>query len=743
MFRIISACGVLALLASCAFAQPLAQRPYAGVTLRDNPEGAVISRVRPGPFMPSDAEHALLRRNDLLVSANGRPVSSAKFEELVASLHPGDELALILRRGKPADPLVALPVGDPSGEELLITVKLESADAYTGTLGRLEGVAIVESSPGEFEKRARELAIESKSWHDASDGPQLESLLPYLTNVQRNARDAFVLPAIAECFAQPLSVDAAAAEFDRAAGKLVQHPDEKHIREFVDALMKPKAPIASGRVPSASEAITLASYLRDSVTIEGPDAKALIATINAAPAGVAEYVLSDRHWRAVEFWQNRLRLAGATTPRTDFPQDLRDSFTGDILFFERLENGRYAVIGADGMNSYNMDVIEIVYDIGGNDTYYFGASTNSSSNTINHIITDLSGNDEYLSESDFHGPGVAVNGFSFIDDRSGDDVYRSMSQFAIASGLFGVGIIVDRAGNDRYENLGPKSGWSIGAGIYGAGLVIDLAGDDVYSAEKLSEGASGPFAIGAIIDAKGNDTYTANGSSFPSAYNTPGTFLSMSQGFAMGIRGYASGGIGAIYDFEGNDHYDAGEFSQGCGYFFALGILHDAKGDDIYDGNRYSQAAAAHQAVGVLIDDAGNDRYNAKTAACQSGAWDQSITLLIDRAGDDIYTADELCQSAAAQQALSLFFDLAGNDKYQAAGGADTSPGIGAAAQGHSGSNEYHYDTDHMFSVSLFSDVGGESDFFSTGRAGVLRTGSVDAGAPAKSRARGIFSKAR
>ena len=388
-----------------------------------------------------------------------------------------------------------------------------------------------------------------------------------------------------------------------------------------------------------------------------------------------------------------------------------------------------------------MDVIEIVYDLGGNEIYYFGASTNSSPETINHIVTDLSGNDEYISESDFHGPGVAVNGFSFIDDRSGDDVYRSSSQFSIAAGLLGVGIILDRAGNDRYENLGPNSGWSIGAGLYGAGILLDLAGDDTYASEKLSQGAAGPFALGTIIDVRGNDTYTANGPSFPSAYKTPRVFLSMSQGFSMGIRGYASGGIGCIYDLEGNDRYAAGEFSQGCGYSFALGILHDASGDDIYDGNRYSQAAAAHQAVGILIDDAGNDRYTAKTAASQSGAWDQSITLLIDRAGDDTYTADDLCQAAAAQQALSLFFDLAGNDRYQAASGTDSSPGIGTAAQGHSGPNEYHFDSDRIFSFSLFSDVGPETDFFSTGRTGVLRTGMIDPAAPAKSRTRGVFSK--
>ena len=194
----------------------------------------------------------------------------------------------------------------------------------------------------------------------------------------------------------------------------------------------------------------------------------------------------------------------------------------------------------------------------------------------------------------------------------------------------------------------------------------------------------------------------------------------------------ASGGIGCIYDLSGDDKYVAGEFSQGCGYFFSLGILHDAQGNDTCLGDRYSQAAAAHQAIGLLVDDAGNDRYQARTAACQSGAWDQSITLFVDRAGDDVYQAEDLCQGAAAQQALALFFDLSGNDRYQASG---------ASVQGCSGSNEYHYQADRMLSFSLLADEGG-SDSFSSQRTGTVATDRMNSEQPGQSRAFGVFSNA-
>lgn len=722
--------------------QSLSERAYSGISVRENPEGLVISRVGPGPFMLADPDGALLRRNDLIVTANGQSVTKQSFDALVAGLHAGDKLALVIRRNKSADPLAALPVGDPSGEVLEVAAVLESADTYTGTIGRGSAAPVLESSQGEFEPRILQRVQQASPRSDPLDptpGDQLTPFRSYLSRVQRNAQDSFALPAIEACFARPLSIDAVESNIARAAKRLASHPNQAAILEFVRSCMGEVDPSLAGPpAPTAAHAMQIARHLRDSVTIEGPDSKELIATINAAPSGVSGYVLTDKEWRSAADWEDRLRRAAATTPSTDIPPEVRDAVTGEILYFERLDDGRYAIAGADGANSYDMDRVEIVYDVGGNDTYIFGATHSDS--PANHIIIDLWGNDTYISESDFHGPGVAVNGFSLIDDRGGNDTYRSSSQFSIAAGLFGVGVILDRSGDDTYENRGKESGWAIGAGIYGAGLVIDLSGDDTYISERLSQGAAGPHAIGAIIDAQGNDTYTANGPSFPSAYNTPGTFLSMSQGFSTGIRGFASGGIGALFDFAGDDHYTAGEFSQGCGYYFSLGILHDSGGDDIYNGNRYCQAAAAHQAVGILIDESGNDRYSAKTAACQSGAWDQSITLFVDRSGDDTYTADDLCQGAAAQQALALFFDLAGNDRYQAAGGADSSPGVGAAVQGHSGSNEYHYDADRMFSLSLFSDAGGTENFFSTGRSGIIRTGAIDAAQPARSRARGIFA---
>ena len=147
------------------------------------------------------------------------------------------------------------------------------------------------------------------------------------------------------------------------------------------------------------------------------------------------------------------------------------------------------------------------------------------------------------------------------------------------------------------------------------------------------QGVGGPRGLGAIVDAQGGDLYRANGPSFGSAYGTPAVYLGMSQGFGIGVRGYAAGGVGALYDLAGHDRYEAGEFSQAGGYYFGLGILHDVAGRRSLLRQPLRAGVRRAPGVGVLVDDAGDDTYWSMTAASQAGTWDQSIGLLLDKAG--------------------------------------------------------------------------------------------------------------
>jgi hypothetical protein len=744
--------------AASADERPLADQAYCGVSLRDTPEGTVVGWVLPGPFHGSGMESPTLRRSDLLVSANGRKVDAPGFRTLLEGLNVGEDLTLVVKRGEKSDAHGAVPRGDPGGKELAFTVKLESRDAWTGTLGRgsAPGAKTPEPPKGEFEDRILAAAAELDLRAADADGGKLDALLAYLGDVQAKARDAFVLPAIAEGFRRPMSVDAAERGIADLARSAADGKPE-HVRALLTRVLglptqdaehgwtaAQLAQIHRSRdrwetdAAGRARAMKLVRSLRDDVTIAGEDASEKIAVMRDALEtfeGLGMWELERWVWSMGEI-ERVLGPHAHDAPMRDVPEDIRAAVQGDVLYFERRGGGAVFVVGGAGKNTYDMSKLAWVYDVGGDDAYVFSGGE-SAKGLQERIVVDLAGNDLYEGRGDFAGPGVGVFGMCTIDDRGGNDVYKSGGQFGIAAGLFGVGIIIDHAGDDRYENMGPASGWSQGVGVYGAGVVIDMGGSDAYLGEKLCQGVGGPHGFGAIIDAGGNDLYRADGPSFGSAYGTPGVFLSMSQGFGYGARGYASGGVGAIFDLAGDDRYEAGEFSQGCGYAWGMGLIHDFGGNDTYHGNRYSQAAAAHQAIGMLVDDGGNDSYWSMTAASQSGSWDQSITMLIDRAGNDAYRCDGLGQGAAAQQALAVLIDLGGTDHYAAAGGAG-----GAGVQGCSGGNEYHYSADKLLSFSMLMDVGntpGATDWFSTGRAGSVRTGARDRVSPERSNLFGAF----
>lgn len=174
--------------------------------------------------------------------------------------------------------------------------------------------------------------------------------------------------------------------------------------------------------------------------------------------------------------------------------------------------------------------------------------------------------------------------------------------------------------------------------------------------------------FGLLADKSASDTYIADYRA-PSLYGEEGQFAGWAQGVGCGFRGFGSGGLGVLYDENGNDTYQAGEFSQGAGYFFGLGLLFDQSGNDTYRGRRYAQGTAAHQAVGLLVDAGGDDRYTTKSAASQGAAWDAAIGYLEDRAGDDIYRGKDLSQGAAAMNSWGILVDRMGRDLYWAQSG--------------------------------------------------------------------------
>ena len=242
------------------------------------------------------------------------------------------------------------------------------------------------------------------------------------------------------------------------------------------------------------------------------------------------------------------------------------------------------VIGTPEKDSHGPGAALII-DPGGNDSYLRAPATGGAVS----VIVDLEGDDRYA------GSDVAAGALSALVDFSGHDRY-AMSGPGLAAAIGGAALLVDFAGDDRYEarELGQ------GAAAFGTAALIDLEGDDEYVLVAWGQGFGMADGVGLLWDRAGNDRYSATGRADPYAR---GGSVSFAQGAAFGLRTTLGGGIGILRDDSGNDAYEAEMFAQGTGYYYGLGMLWDRSGDDEYRAVRYGQGNGVHEAVGVLAED--------------------------------------------------------------------------------------------------------------------------------------------
>ncbi|WP_432471404.1 PDZ domain-containing protein [Amphritea sp. HPY] len=352
------------------------------------------------------------------------------------------------------------------------------------------------------------------------------------------------------------------------------------------------------------------------------------------------------------------------------------------------------VIGGSGENEYRFD-FKVVVDIGGDDRYRTSVGAGRPDRPV-ALVIDLAGDDRYQSDKPFS-QGTGFMGVGVLYDQAGDDRYTSNQSFAQGSALAGAGLLIDRAGDDVYRGIRYAQASAL---CHGLGAVLDGDGNDIFSAGGFAQGFAGPGAFGGLISRGGDDYYEALGlyrSSYP---NGVGIYRGMSQGAGIGFRHLSSGGIGVLLDDGGKDFYEAGNFSQGGGYYFGWGLLIDLGVDpDRYEGSRYAQGFASHSALGSFLDEGGNDIYKSWVGAGNSAAWDLSATVFLDDGGNDHYAAGSgFSLGASAHNGFALFVDHDGEDLYQ-------------ITPGRAGPNSYHGGS----SLSIFVDAGGQSDRYEGG----------------------------
>jgi hypothetical protein len=376
------------------------------------------------------------------------------------------------------------------------------------------------------------------------------------------------------------------------------------------------------------------------------------------------------------------------------------------------------LVGGAGPSRYDADTfaapIALLVELGGDDLYEIPVGANTSATHGVAVLVDLGGDDTYgypivpdandlggrlpsdadgrrrpanaeqravsLSEVARFGAGRAGLGV-LVDLGGGRDRYTSL-RFTQGAGVFGVGLLVDDAGDDAYR----AEAFAQGAGAFGLGLLVDRAGRDTHQAWAYAQGFGFALGAGLALDVDGDDAWTldvgdpAQGGDplYPSAQRPNTSNASLGQGCGFGRRAdfsdraFMSGGVGMLVDLAGADRYRASVFAQGCGFWFGTGILADRGGDDRYDGLWYAGGAGAHYAQGFLLEGGGDDRYGAELAGLNvtyGGGHDFSFAALVDDAGDDLYQGSRITLGSGNANGRGLLVDNAGDDRYATASG--------------------------------------------------------------------------
>jgi len=326
--------------------------------------------------------------------------------------------------------------------------------------------------------------------------------------------------------------------------------------------------------------------------------------------------------------------------------------TNDLILRLQTSIGEI-IIGGYGSSKYRGSPA-IIIDLGGDDGY--NISVNPTGEFYSSVIIDLGGNDIYNSASDCtYGSGYFGSGI--LVDVSGDDIYLTKN-FSLGSGIFGTGLLIDEQGNDKYFG----DTFTMGAGSFGMGGLIDMSGSDQYSASLYAQGFGFVSGMGMLIDSSGNDSYFAGGR-YKDILRYKDHYISLSQGFAYGLRPIMSGGIGILFDFSGSDLYTSDIFGQGSSYWFSLGTLLDVEGNDKYVSFQYAQGAGTHLCLGILEDNAGDDVYISHGVS-QGCGHDLGLGMLWDKLGDDNYVAQSLSQGAGSANGFGILVDESGDDGY-------------------------------------------------------------------------------
>jgi len=331
-----------------------------------------------------------------------------------------------------------------------------------------------------------------------------------------------------------------------------------------------------------------------------------------------------------------------------------DTHTISVLLDHR-GNDRYATAAPGADPSSATLGYGILWDTEGDDRYEGTQQAQASALFGAALLVDGGGSNRFVASS--RSQAHAIGGLAVLVSAGGDDEFTAHTYSQATGGPQGVAVLVDTGGNDRYTlsrqplvrpspqlpdrntSMGQGAGYGI-RGVFfdgrstsgGIGMLLDLAGDDRYEAQVFAQGAGYYEGLGMLLDDGGNDR-------FESAW------------YAMGASAHSAAGI-LLKRGIGSDVYrSTHEMVLGAANDLSVGVFVDEGGNDDYTVGQLSLGVAYANSTGIFIDGAGNDRYTVMSATCRAlgaaylhewgnprEAW-ASLGLFIDLGGVDSYPA--------------------------------------------------------------------------------------------------------
>ncbi|MBC5782340.1 hypothetical protein H8N03_05245 [Ramlibacter sp. USB13] len=330
-----------------------------------------------------------------------------------------------------------------------------------------------------------------------------------------------------------------------------------------------------------------------------------------------------------------------------------DSHTISVLLDHR-GNDRYATAASGADPSSTTLGYGILWDTEGDDRYQGTEQAQASALFGAALLVDGGGSNRFVASS--HSQAQAIAGFAVLASAGGgDDAFTAQTHSQATGGPRGVAVLVDAGGNDRYTldnaplvrpspqlrdrntSMGQGAGWGM-RGVFfdgrstagGIGLLLDLAGNDRYEAQVFAQGVGYYEGLGMLLDDGGNDRFEA-------------------AWYAMGSGVHGAAGI-LLKRGAGNDAYrSTHEMVLGSGNDLSVGVFVDEGGDDDYTVGQLSLGSAHGNSTGLFVDGAGNDRYTVGSPTCRAlgvaymADWGNaretlpSLGLFMDLGGGDIY----------------------------------------------------------------------------------------------------------